>query len=90
MIVGTEVNRREVIQYVAHKLGGAHFDPGRSRKGDDRLEVLDRLAQTQLEIAGKRPINAVYVELLSIAESLAESGDASRFRDVFKKTPEPQ
>jgi hypothetical protein len=89
LILGREITRREVIQYVAHKLGGAHFDPGRARKGDDRLELLDRLANTRLEVRAQRPINAVYVELLSIAEWLAESNDAARFRDVFRRTPQP-
>jgi hypothetical protein len=90
LVLGTEVSRRDVIKYVAQKLGGAHFDPRRGRSGDTHLELLDRLSKTRLEITDKRPINAVYVELLSIAEWLAESGDAARFRDAFSKVPEPE
>jgi hypothetical protein len=90
LILGTEVTRRDVIRYVANKLGGAHFDPSRNRKGDDRVELLDIFAKTRLEIAGQRPFNAVYVELLSIAEYLAESSDAARIREAFRKTPSPE
>jgi len=90
LILGIEITRRDVIKYVANKLGGAHFDPSRNRRGDNRLKLLDSFARTRLEIAGKRPFNAVYVELLSIAEYLAESSDASRFREAFRKTPRPE
>lgn len=89
LILGTEITRKEVIRYVANKLGGAHFDADRNRRGDDRLALLDRLANTYLEITDKRPLNAVYIELLSIAEYLAESSDASRFRLAFQRTPRP-
>jgi len=90
LILGAEITRQDVIRYVANKLGGAHFDSGRNRRGDDRLKLLDAFAKTRLEITDKRPVNAVYIELLSIAEYLAESSDSSRFREVFRKTPSPE
>jgi hypothetical protein len=89
LILGTEITRKEVIRYVANKLGGAHFDADRSRKGDDRLALLDRFANTYLEITDKRRLNAVYIELLSMAEYLAESSDAARFRLAFQKALSP-
>ena len=63
--------------------------PDRKRRGDDRLALLDRFATTYLEITDQRPLNAVYIELLSIAEYLAESSDASRFRLAFQKRHVP-
>jgi hypothetical protein len=89
LILGTEVSRGQVVKYVANKLGGAHFDPSRGRKGDDRLKPLDSLVNMRLEIPGVRSFNAVYVELLSIAEYLAQSSDAQRFRQTFSETPDP-
>jgi hypothetical protein len=88
-VLGEELTRREVIQYVAHKLGGAHFDPKRNRKGDDRLELLDRLSESTLVLNDGDQVNLVYVELFSIVEFLAESSDATRFRDTFAKIDPP-
>ena len=88
LILGQVLTRQDVIQYVANKLGGAHFDAGRTRKGDERLEYLDKLSGLVVS-ANARPLNFVYVELQSIAEWISESGDAARFRDVFQKIKEP-
>jgi hypothetical protein len=77
IICGEAVSRRDVIRYVANKLGGAHFDPDRSRRGDERLALLD---YDVASIAPERAsgLNNVSAELLSVAQSLGTSGDAAR------------
>jgi hypothetical protein len=88
LITGVEVSRRDVIKYVANKLGGVHFDPSR-RPQDAKLHLLDqRLAA--LMVHGTQPFNVIYVELLSIIQFVAESGDAARYRDVFSRIKPPQ
>jgi hypothetical protein len=88
IILGVEVSRSDVIRYVANKLGGAHFDPDRSRKGDDRLALLDQ--ELAVIVPGtKAGINNVYAELLTVAQVVGESGDAARLRAAFASTAEP-
>ena len=77
-----------MIRYVTNKLGGAHFDPDRSRQGDERLALLD------YDVAVVEPqrtagITHVYAEVLSVAQALAESADAARFRTVFEASEPP-
>ena len=88
LIGGVEVTRSDVIRYVANKLGGAHFDPTRSRSGDDRLSLLD-VPITTVEIEGAPVLSNVYAEMLSITQFLAQSGDAARFRDAFRRVEVP-
>ena len=64
---GEIVTRREVIQYVANKLGGAHLDA-------DIEPPLKSLGG--VEIFGKP---AVYFELLAIGQAVAHSIDTDRF-----------
>lgn len=84
IVQGTEITRRDVLAYVANKLGGAHYDTGRERRGDERYRLLDN----QLAIytpEGKPPTSFPFVELLAIAETIAESSDAARFRHEYAK-----
>ena len=78
MIVGgEEILRREIILYVCNKCGGSHFDPTRddSKSLERKFKLLDE-HQRALEILGK---NAVYFELLSIGQAVANSTDAGFF-----------
>jgi hypothetical protein len=84
LIAGEPITRQDVIQYVANKLGGAHFDTGRDGKADARYKLLDKRPATYVPQHGL-PVPYVYAELLSIIEALVESGDAARFRDVYAK-----
>lgn len=74
VVQGTIISRQQVIQYVSNKLGGAHFDPDRNMQ--DKVErlfaALDQ-AGLQYSILGKP---AVYFELLSIGQVVAQSDDA--------------
>jgi hypothetical protein len=83
LITGVEVSRRDVIAFVANKLGGVHFDPRRGPE-EERLALLDRDLPS-IFAAGIEPTSAVYIELLSIAQFVAESSDAARYRDEFRR-----
>jgi len=73
---GTAVTRRDLIRYVANKLGGAHTDKRRdtARPLDAIFKLLDEIFQTT-QVAGK---NAIYYELLSIGQSMIRSEDINR------------
>jgi hypothetical protein len=88
LVQGEVVSRSDVIRYLANKLGGAHFDPDRSRRGDDRLALLDYDLAVVKPEAGAG-ISNVYAEALSVAQAVGTSGDAARFRSVFAATEEP-
>ena len=64
VVDGKRVKRREVIQYVANKLGGVHYDTQRSESAFAALDT----ASVRINILGKNP---VYFELLSIGQLLA-------------------
>lgn len=88
LVGGVAVSRGDLIRYVTNKLGGAHFDSDRSRPGDSRLALLDhRLAVVEPEHGVG--INNVYAEALSIAQAVAGSTDAARFRETFAVTEKP-
>lgn len=71
-IVQEKISRRELIQYVVNKLGGAHIDPRRDPRTEQKLILLDYILQQDIRIAEKMP---VYYELLSIGQSLINSPD---------------
>lgn len=81
LIEGLEVPRRVLINYVANKLGGVHFDVGRAarrHKEKGEAEIYRRLDDipTRLTVIDKP---AVYYELLSIGQVLARSDDIKLF-----------
>lgn len=76
MIVhGYPVRRREVVKYIANKLGGAHLDRSRNKPEDRVYQVLDTVAETIKQVDK----DAVYFELLSIGQDIARSPDIDRF-----------
>jgi hypothetical protein len=77
VINGHVVKRRDVVKYVANKLGGAHLDSSR-KSTEDTYRLLD--SAVTVEIAGK---SAVYFELVSIGQAVARSEDARRLRDLI-------
>jgi hypothetical protein len=68
---GVGVTHRDVIQFVANKLGGVHFDTSRNLKKSPAQAVLDS-ARRHLRLGDQ---DAVYAELTSIAQQLLESPD---------------
>ncbi len=65
VISGVLVTREELVQFVANKLGGAHFDAGRDKPNERAIHVM-----TQYSI-GNRP--ALVHEMLSCGQVLAAS-----------------
>lgn len=82
------ISRQDVIQYVANKAGGVHYDPTRARKQDARLALLDA-AKPKFDTASISNFTGMYAEVLSAAENLAESSDLARYLDVFGRTAPP-
>lgn len=63
VISGVLITRHEIVQFVANKLGGAHFDTARDKPNDRSIQ-----AMTQYEV-GNRP--ALIHEMLSCGQVLA-------------------
>lgn len=74
---GREINRRELVKYIANKLGGAHIDTERNldKEVEQKFSELDKIIQ-QIHTADK---SAIYFELLSIGQAIANSEDTKRF-----------
>lgn len=70
--------RRQLVKYVANKLGGAHHDTSRSPQNQaERVYIaLDALVENDARVAD---LEAVYFELLSIGQAIAHSDDAKQF-----------
>jgi hypothetical protein len=65
IISGVMINRDELIQFVANKLGGAHYDDGRQKPREQSIAVMEQYS------IGNRP--ALIHEMLSCGQSLAAS-----------------
>jgi hypothetical protein len=81
---GQKISRRQLVQYVSNKKGGAHLDT--TRKKDERAySILDAAIESGLRFgagqAGQSPPgkDPVYLELLSIGQNLTSSPDILRF-----------
>lgn len=72
VIDGHQVPRRALIKYIANKLGGDHFDPGRDDTEEGQLHSW--LDQVRLKYAYEG-ISFVYYELLTIGQNLVDSDD---------------
>jgi hypothetical protein len=81
IVNGHLIPRRLVVKYVANKMGGAHYDPKRTKSEEERQFVrLDRAA-ADVVILGK---NAVYFELLSIGQALVASADVKKLYEAAR------
>lgn len=83
VVKGVLINREEVIKYVANKLGGAHYDASRAsvKEGRDvtleqKYALLDQV-RAGMNTADK---NAIYYELLSVGQRVANSRDVRALR----------
>jgi hypothetical protein len=70
VVASKKASRRDVIQFVANKLGGVHFDTKRAA-GDEAYDALDR-ARLSIRPAD---LDAAYHELCSIDQQFAASED---------------
>jgi hypothetical protein len=74
---GQKASRRQLVQYVANKKGGAHLDNTR-KKDEAAYALLDAAVENGFWF-GPTGKNAVYLELLSIGQNLTSSPDVRRF-----------
>src|SRR5262249_47815990 len=74
---GQKVSRRQLVQYVANKKGGAHLDNTR-KKDEAAYAALDAAVESGFSF-GPTGKNAVYLELLAIGQNLTNSPDIKRF-----------
>lgn len=86
-VEGLRIRRRDIISYVANKLGGTHLDTRRSGKIKNKFEALDRNAD-RLQIGDVPSVNgknAVYFELLSIGQLFAKSAAAKDYLEWYRQ-----
>lgn len=83
VIKGVVVNRKEVIKYVANKLGGVHYDNQRKIDPLERKYALMDTVRDKLKVAGK---NAIYYEFLSIGQMVISSRDVQKLRKELKRS----
>lgn len=69
------MTRRQIIKYVANKLGGVHFDE------KDRDQNVESLRQ-QIRVLEQEPI---YFEVLTYAQQIAESPDLKRLLEKIEE-----
>jgi hypothetical protein len=97
-VSGKKITRKQLVQFVANKKGGAHFDKSR-KKDEEAYSALDSVLANgfvfggqagqsgQQALTGK---NGVFLELLSIGQFLTQSPDTKHFMEVaeaYLKTP---
>jgi hypothetical protein len=75
------VKRRDLIKYVANKLGGVHFDERRDPAKDHAFTALDHARSTKLT-----DLDAVYAEVAAIGQQLAAS---TEIRALLTESPHP-
>lgn len=78
------INRLEVINYVANKLGGTHLDFKRNLKKlkEQKYLVLDSIRYSELRIIDKDPI---YLQLLSIGQMIANSKSVEKLKKKIEE-----
>jgi len=76
---GVTVKRRELIQYVANKLGGVHYDEKR-RADDYAFRALDNLPQ-QIVWNDAGGFDLRYYEMLAVGQLLVQAPDVVKWLD---------
>jgi hypothetical protein len=83
VVNGIPVTRRDVVLFVAHKLGGVHFDTSRDAKNHPGYTALDNAR----ELVRTADLDAAYAELAAIAQQLVSSRDVEV---LFRELPVPE
>ena len=73
------IRRREVVQFVANKAGGAHYDTDKTKPYQKAVD-----AMASYEVMGR---GAVYYELLGIGQALASAPDTTRLVEELQQRP---
>jgi hypothetical protein len=68
-VAGVMVQRREIIKYVANKLGGAHY----ATRRDNQVEHAIQAAYTSPLVVLEHETNPAFLELRAIGQALASS-----------------
>lgn len=71
------VRRREVVQFVANKAGGAHYDSDKKMPNQKAVESM-----ASYEVMGR---GAVYYEMLGIVQALVSAPDTTRLVAELRK-----
>ena len=77
VISGVTITRDELVQFVANKLGGSHFDEGRQKPPERSIQAMSQYS------IGPRP--ALIHEMLSCGQVLAESSSTVELLDALEK-----
>jgi hypothetical protein len=77
VISGVLITREELVQFVANKLGGAHFDDGRDKPNERVIQVMTQY------VIGNRP--ALIHEMLSCGQVLAGSESTKELIGALRK-----
>jgi hypothetical protein len=82
VVRGIKIGRRQLIKYVANKLGGTHIDFQRDPSSEEGQQyiALDSIPNN-IEVGEKR---ALYLELLSIGQCIANAADTIKFITISK------
>jgi len=83
------INKREVIKYVANKLGGAHYDSNRVKinstegllKEEEKFPILDDISE-QMKILGRNPI---FLEMIGIGQRIINSSDVKKLKRQIRE-----
>ena len=86
LIGETLFTRKDIIDYVANRAGGAHFNP----KKQVRDEKARKYAILDNEPGRLNDVSSIHLELLSIGQFIGESTDAQRYLDEFAAVPMPE
>lgn len=86
-IDGQMVTRRQVIDFVANAMGGAHYDPSSNRQGKALPRTL--LKPLHVKWRGATDVHAPWIEVMSIGQTVARSTDAMRFCSEFDDLTPP-
>jgi hypothetical protein len=76
---GIFASRRQIIRYVANKLGGVHYDRKRIDKDAKAFQMLDSLTVVKGSILFAGVHGSIYWEFLSIGQDFVDSEDAKQF-----------
>lgn len=77
IISGMPITRDEIVQFVANKLGGAHYDDGRQKPRDQAIDAMSQY------IIGNRP--ALIHEMLSCGQVLAASTSTNELLNALEQ-----
>lgn len=77
VIAGVLITRDEIVQFVANKLGGAHYDEGRQKPQERSVSAMNQY------MIGNRP--ALIHEMLSCGQVLAASASTTELLNALER-----